>query len=615
MPFQMSLCHSTSYMFKPNLSNSREMCVSDEAVQNSQLGNYSALLRIMALSSVIGVNIVSHHPGNCTNENMEELLNCVSCPRNGACSPDSPSINILFSKYDGYDINQKVYQPDHFVPLFAVLDSRDIDTFSRSLKTENNDSEDKFKVSIDETVFKEINDDKESAGGEVIQNSSETASEKMSELHISKTSEKISKAFTDKKAVKSSAKSQLKITQFASKKRKDDQKTNQEEPTDDENGKVEDSVVTKVGACAVADQERKSTTQVKRKADYSNEAGLPKKGKANTPRYDIGLHYKDIHKMSENQLFDLVQNVWTPEKEYDFPLSTEGKKQRKFQYNWLEAYPWLTYSQYLDGCFCLPCLLFGSRSGHNSSKVIRLVKEPLSYWTSATTRLKEHQCDSQIHRNSTLQLIQFKQLMQNKAQSIDLMLKRTLAAQILRNRQILTSVLKVIVLCGRQNIALRGHRDDSRQILDESSPANTGNFQALLNLIVQSGDKVLEDHFKTAPRNATYRSKTIQNELIKCCGNHILQQLINEIKEAQFFSVLADETQDNSNKEQMPIVLRFVDKNSTIRGKFVEFVHCKDGISGESIAGYITETLERYSLEMKNCRGQGYDGAGNIYVR
>ena len=134
----------------------------------------------------------------------------------------------------------------------------------------------------------------------------------------------------------------------------------------------------------------------------------------------------------------------------------------------------------------------------------------------------------------------------------------------------------------------------------------------MLNLIVQSGDKVLEDHFKTAPRNATYRSKTVQNELIKCCENHILRQLINDIKEAQFFSVLADETQDNSNKEQIPIILCFVDNNSTIREEFVEFVHCKDGISGESIAGYITEALERYSLEMKNCRGQGYDGAGNM---
>ena len=129
---------------------------------------------------------------------------------------------------------------------------------------------------------------------------------------------------------------------------------------------------------------------------------------------------------------------------------------------------------------------------------------------------------------------------------------------------------------------------------------------------MQSEDKVLEGHFKTAPRNATYHSKTIQNELIKCCGNHILRQLINDIKEAQFFSVLADETQDNSNKEQMPTEMHFVDKNSTIREEFVEFVHCKDGISGESIAGKIVETLERCSLEMTNCHGQGYDGAGNM---
>ena len=33
--------------------------------------------------------------------------------------------------------------------------------------------------------------------------------------------------------------------------------------------------------------------------------------------------------MSENQLYELVQNVWTPEKEYDFPLSTKEKKAKK----------------------------------------------------------------------------------------------------------------------------------------------------------------------------------------------------------------------------------------------------------------------------------------------
>lgn len=38
-----------------------------------------------------------------------------------------------------------------------------------------------------------------------------------------------------------------------------------------------------------------------------------------------------------------------------------------------------------------------------------------------------------------------------------------------------------------------------------------------------------------------------------------------------FFSVCADEAADSSNKEQLPLVLRFVDATNSVREEFVEF--------------------------------------------
>ena len=78
------------------------------------------------------------------------------------------------------------------------------------------------------------------------------------------------------------------------------------------------------------------------------------------------------------------------------------------------------------------------------------------------------------------------------------------------NRQKLRSIIKTVVLCGKQNIALRGHRDGSSHI--DKASGNSENFQALLNFRVEAGDKVLANHFANGSRNATYRSKTIQNE-------------------------------------------------------------------------------------------------------
>lgn len=123
-------------------------------------------------------------------------------------------------------------------------------------------------------------------------------------------------------------------------------------------------------------------------------------------------------------------------------------------------------------------------------------------------------------------------------------------------------IFKPITFCGHENIPLRGHRDDASQL---SPREEVGKFQALLNFRIDSGDKILENHFKSAPKNATYRSKTAQTEIIECCGEYIRNKLVTEIKSAKFFSILADEAQDVSNKEQMALVLKYVDKNGDIR--------------------------------------------------
>ena len=71
---------------------------------------------------------------------------------------------------------------------------------------------------------------------------------------------------------------------------------------------------------------------------------------------------------------------------------------------------------------------------------------------------------------------------------------------------ILKSFIKTFVICGEQNIALHGYRDDSKHY-DEH---NAGNFQASVDFRVDSGDHVLGEQIKTASRNATYRLKTIK---------------------------------------------------------------------------------------------------------
>ena len=122
----------------------------------------------------------------------------------------------------------------------------------------------------------------------------------------------------------------------------------------------------------------------------------------------------------------------------------------------------------------------------------------------------------------------------------------------------------------------------------------------------------MEDHFKNAAKNATYRSKTIQGEIIRITGTLVRAKLVDEIKDAVFFSIMADEASDISVKEQLSLVLRFVDGEGKIREEFIGFIHCNEGTSGQAIADNIFHKLDELGIDIMNCRGQGYDGAGNM---
>ena len=95
----------------------------------------------------------------------------------------------------------------------------------------------------------------------------------------------------------------------------------------------------------------------------------------------------------------------------------------------------------------------------------------------------------------------------------------------------------------------------------------------------------------------------------------LTEEIVDEIKDAKFFSILADEASDCSNIEQMSVVIRFVDRTLTIREEFLGFFPCKLGLSGEAIANSIMKFVEKLGLNMEFCRGQGYDGAGNMAGR
>ena len=98
--------------------------------------------------------------------------------------------------------------------------------------------------------------------------------------------------------------------------------------------------------------------------------------------------------------------------------------------------------------------------------------------------------------------------------------------------------------------------------------------------------------------------------MISIIGNQIRDDILEEVKAAKYFSVIADEVCDVSNKEQLSIALRYT-FDSCIKEVFMDFI-VVDRITGNAIAKAILQCLSQWNLSLANLRGQCYDGSSNM---
>lgn len=109
-------------------------------------------------------------------------------------------------------------------------------------------------------------------------------------------------------------------------------------------------------------------------------------------------------------------------------------------------------------------------------------------------------------------------------------------------------------LC-RQGLALRGHHDES-----------DSNLKQLLRMKAED-DPVLLEWLKR--KENVYTSPDIQNEILKIMGLQIFRMISKEIHTSPFLTIMADETTDISNKEQVALVVRRVTDDLEVYEEFL----------------------------------------------
>ncbi|KAH1028503.1 hypothetical protein HUJ05_001858, partial [Dendroctonus ponderosae] len=101
-------------------------------------------------------------------------------------------------------------------------------------------------------------------------------------------------------------------------------------------------------------------------------------------------------------------------------------------------------------------------------------------------------------------------------------------------------------ISSQRMIQVNENRERLRPIV-KTVVADNGNFRALIKFRLEFGDTKLQHHLETSKSNATYISKTVQNELIDACKEIIQEKVLQKVKEAKYFSILFDETTDISH--------------------------------------------------------------------
>ncbi|XP_033213675.1 uncharacterized protein LOC117170751 [Belonocnema kinseyi] len=211
--------------------------------------------------------------------------------------------------------------------------------------------------------------------------------------------------------------------------------------------------------------------------------------------------------------------------------------------------PWLSYFPTKHYAYCHFCWSFGDETAKKSAWC-----RGFTDWKHCHSSVKKHSL-SRIHLQNAVAAASF--LRRND-------IRRGLDQQITEEankwRTILEILFDTVKTLSGLGIAFRGHREN---LQDE----NHGIYLSVIKLTSRH-NPILRMHLESLDR-IKYLSKTIKNELLSTLSDQTRNSIVDAVKRAKFFTLIADSTTDVAHIDQMAILLRYLDlqnetsKNST----------------------------------------------------
>ncbi|WVZ55993.1 hypothetical protein U9M48_006583 [Paspalum notatum var. saurae] len=107
-------------------------------------------------------------------------------------------------------------------------------------------------------------------------------------------------------------------------------------------------------------------------------------------------------------------------------------------------------------------------------------------------------------------------------------------------------------------------------------------------------------------------SPYVQKDMCEACAKQTTKAILDDIGDKNF-SILVDESRDASIKEQMAVVLRYVNNKEHVIERFLGVEHVPDTTSA-ALKAALDAMLLGHDLSIHHVRGQGYDGASYMRV-